>query len=317
MSKMLTRLSDLGRPIISLFVLAALAPVAAAFPPAPYYTIYGMVRDENGNSLRVNGSRVVFYKDGVEFLSETIKDGEILDQNYQIRLRMDMLRNGTQSYNALANSTGTPFTLGIVLHDVVYYPIEISSTLQVGKPGERLRLDLTLGVDSDEDGIPDAWEESQLHAAGIRPGENGWDLSLITRDGDFDGDGISNWDEYIAGTYATDSSDYFKVEISAKFPESARLSFYSIYGKTYSLETSTDLKTWAPASVYLSNPNIDEDPAVTNPGAPSFEEYPTDTFNSYAPPAPMNGVRASDTGVMHIYADAPSQQGTFYRLKVR
>jgi len=46
------------------------------------------------------------------------------------------------------------------------------------------------------------------------PGQNGWDLSLLTRDGDFDGDGISNWQEYIAGTFATDPTDYLSLRVT-------------------------------------------------------------------------------------------------------
>jgi len=302
--------------VAGLVALAASTTAAIAFPPAPFHTIYGMVRDEHGNTLRVAGSRVVFYRNGTEFLSETIGESSQLDQNYQFRLRMDMLRNGTQSYSALANSTGTPFTLGVALNDVIYYPIEMSTARTVGKPGDRTRLDLTLGVDADGDGIPDAWEQSQLYAGGILPGEDGWDLSLIDRDGDFDKDGVSNWLEYIAGTFATDPTDYLAVRISARFPRSLRLSFFSIYGKTYSLETSSDLKTWTQAPLYLSNPAEDMDSALDDPETSNAPEYPTDAYKEDNPPAPQASLQATDTAVVHIYAPAESST-TFYRLKVR
>lgn len=303
--------------VAGLAALVASTTAAFAFPPAPFHTIYGIVRDENGQTLRVDGARVVFYRNGVQFLSETISDSNQLDQNYQIRLRMDMLRSGTQSYSSLANATGTSFTLGVVLHDIVYYPIEMSTPRSVGKPGERIRLDLTLGVDADGDGIPDAWEQSQLYAAGILPGENGWDLSLIDRDGDFDKDGISNWLEYIAGTFATDPTDYLSVRLSKKFPESVRLSFYSLYGKTYSLETSSDLKTWTAASLYLSNPAPRKDSSLDDPDTPNAAEFPTDKYDAENPPPAQVGLRAEATDTTHIYAPAPSAGSTFYRLKVR
>lgn len=299
-----------------LAVLVACSTVATAFPPAPFHTLYGMVRDENGRTLRVDGARVVFYRDGAQFLSETISESTQLDQNYQIRLRMDMLRSGTQAYSSLANATGTSFTLGVVLHDTVYYPIEMSSPRAVGKPGERIRLDLTLGVDADGDGIPDAWEQSQLYAAGILPGDNGWDLSLIDRDGDFDNDGVSNWNEYIAGTFATDPTDHLSLRISAKFPESVRLSFFSLYGKTYSLETSTDLKTWTAAPLYLSNPAPDNN-SIDDPETSSTPELPSDNYQADKPPAAQTGLRAEATDTAHIYAPAPPAGSTFYRLKVR
>jgi len=298
-------------------ILAILSGIAHGFPPAPFFTVYGMVRDENGQTLRVDGARVVFYKNGTEFLSETITETSELDQNYQIRMRMDMLRSGTQSYSSLANSTGTPLTLGIVLHDVVYYPIEMSTPRAVGKPGDRVRLDLTLGVDADGDGIPDAWEESQLYAGGHLPGANGWDLSLIGRDGDLDGDGISNWLEYIAGTYATDATDFLSMRITARFPRSLRLSFYSIYGKTYSLESSTDLKTWSPVSLYLSNPDHDMDTANDDPETSNAPEYATDAFSADSPPAAQGSLRATASDLTHIYTPANLSTSTYYRVRVR
>jgi len=36
--------------------------VASAFPPAPYYTLYGMVRDQVGQTLTSEGAEVVLLK---------------------------------------------------------------------------------------------------------------------------------------------------------------------------------------------------------------------------------------------------------------
>jgi hypothetical protein len=279
----------------------------SAFPPAPFHTLYGMVRDENGQTLRVDGAQVVFYKNGTEFLRQTISEGSQLDQNYQIRLRMDMLRSGTLSYSGLANITGAAFSIGILLHNVVYYPIEMSTSRVVGKPGERVRLDLTLGIDSDGDGIPDAWEESQLYAGGIMPGANGWNLALLDRNGDFDGDGIPNWNEYIAGTYATDATDFLALEIKETLVSNVRLQFFSIYGKVYSLESSTDLQTWSAASIYLSTP----EPVSVPPAEPG------DPVVIPPVPAPQASLSATTTGIVDIYAASSGTSRTFYRLKVR
>jgi hypothetical protein len=303
-----------GRILSALAVTTAAAP---AFPPAPFHTIYGIVRDENGQTLRVDGARVVIYKNGTEFLSENIAEMDQPDQNYQIRLRMDMLRNGTQSYTSLASTTGNPFTLGIVIHDVVYHPIEMSVSHAVGKPGERVRLDLTLGVDSDSDGIPDAWEESQLYAGGYLPGENGWDLSVLDRDGDLDGDGISNWREYLAGTYAADPTDFLSMKVTARFPRSLRLSFHSIHGKTYSLESSSDLVTWTSTPLYLSNPDHDIDSGNDDPDTSDAPEYPTDNFSPDNPPAPQATLRANGSELKHIYTPANPSTSTYYRVRVR
>ena len=199
--------------------------------------------------------------------------------------------------------TGSAFTLGIVLHDVTYYPLEMSTPRTVGRPGQRVRLDLTLGVDSDGDGIPDAWEQSQLYAGGILPGPEGWDLSQLDRDGDFDGDGLSNWHEYIAGTFAADATDYLALQIIAASAEHAQLRFFGIHGKTYSLESSTDLQTWTAATFLL----IDPEEAA---GDPAITEVPEHA-----------AVRAEATDFIDLWAansvtPATGRQ-TFYRLKVR
>ena len=292
-----------------------------------------MVRDETGRAINIEGAAVVFYRNGVEVMRQTIAHMESRpDQNYQFRLRMDQQRAGTRTYNSLANNTGVTFSLAILINDVPHYPIGLSAPLTVGKPGERVRVDLTLGVDSDGDGIPDAWEQSQLYAGGVPPGPDGWDLGLLDRDGDFDGDGRSNWEEYIAGTFATDPTDYLELQITAKFPESVRLRFFAIYGKIYSLETSTDLQTWTPAPLYLSNPapmtveentepqpdndDVFEDENTPAPDPALEPEFATDIYDPAAPPVPQMSVRATTTDFLNIYT-AASGERVFYRLKVR
>lgn len=261
-----------------------------------------MVRDEYGNALQLDGASVVFSKNGQQVLRVPIQASSLLNQNYQIRLRMDMQRAGTIKYNDLAQNAGEQFTLSIRINDILYQPIEMSTPPAVGKPGERIRLNLTLGVDSDGDGIPDAWKISQLYAAGIMPDENGWRFDLLPRNGDFDGDGISNYLEYIAGTYATDSSDYLSLKLVNKQQSSVRLSFYSIIGKTYSLEASSDLKNWVQVSHYTSNP----EPTVVPEGdAPA------------AAPVPQVGYEATDTHAVEIFSGLRSDTQTFYRLQVR
>ena len=40
--------------------------VAWAFPPAPYYTLYGVVRDQVGQTVTAEGAEVILLKGGVE-----------------------------------------------------------------------------------------------------------------------------------------------------------------------------------------------------------------------------------------------------------
>ena len=273
-------------------VLAGSAPLLRAYPPEPHFTVYGDARDQYGTLIPAGSASVVLYADAKEMAREALTDIPGKDFNYQIRVRIDMLRQNSASYSSRALSTGKLFTMGIESGGQVFYPIEMATPPAVGNAADRRRLDLTLGVDSDGDGLPDAWEESQLYQGGILPGANGWDLSLIDRAGDFDRDGKSNFEEYLAGTYAADASSVMGLQIKEKLAEAVRLEFYTIYGKSYTLQSSPDLKAWSDASFSLTAP----DAAV--------------------PGTPQSVLLATTTGVMSIYS-AAGPAATYYRLQIR
>ncbi len=218
--------------------------VARAFPPSPSYTIYGVVRDQVGATLRVVGAEIVLLRGGVEIgrapVSETLRP----DYNYELNLKIDQSRAATRTYSNKAVPAQGVYSLVVEMNGQKYYPIEVSGTLRAGNGGERVRLDLNLGADTDGDGIPDAWEEWQLYQAGKLPGAGGWDLSLISRDGDFDHDGVSNFHEYVAGTFAGDATERFELNIRHKTATTVTFEFFAITGKVYAIEQSTDLKTW-------------------------------------------------------------------------
>ena len=273
-------------------VLAGSVPLLRAYPPDPHFTVFGDVRDQYGILIPAGSASVVLYADAKEMAREALTDTPGKDFNYQIRVRIDMLRHNSASYSSRALSTGKIFTLRIESGGQVFYPIEMATSAAVGNAADRRRLDLTLGVDSDGDGLPDAWEESQLYQGGIRPGANGWDLSLIGRPGDFDHDGKSNFEEYLAGTYAADASSVMGLQIKEKLAAAVRLEFYAIYGKSYTLESSPDLHVWSDAAFSLTAP----DAAV--------------------PGTPQSALLATNTGVMSVYS-AADPAVTYYRLHIR
>jgi hypothetical protein len=168
-----------------------------------------------------------------------------LDQNYDLAIRLDQNRAGTQLYTEKALATKSLFSLVVVINDTRFYPIEASGALAAGNGGERIRLDLNLGEDSDLDGLPDVWEQWQLYQSGHNPDENGvWPIHLLNRDGDFDKDGQSNYFEYLTGTFAGDSSETFKLEIREKLENETHFEFFAVTGKTYTIEESIDGKAW-------------------------------------------------------------------------
>lgn len=217
-----------------------------AFPPAPYYTLYGIVRDQVGQTLNVDGAQLILLKAGEEIGRTPITRDLLVDQNYEISVRLDMARNGTQLYSSAAVPALGEFSLSVEMNGQSYYPIEVSGNLTAGRGGERVRLDLNLGEDLDHDGLPDIWEQWQLYQAGYYPdGGGNWPLHLIDKNGDFDHDGVSNWTEYVAGTFAGDATERFVLDIKEKLSDSVRFEFFAITGKTYSIERSTDMQVWS------------------------------------------------------------------------
>ncbi|MDQ8187411.1 hypothetical protein [Pelagicoccus sp. SDUM812002] len=265
-------------------LLSTISP-AWAFPPAPYYTIYGDVRDAYGDLIPAGDASVILYQGDKEILRERLTNPGQADHNYQLRLRIDMMRVATGSYSSIALRPDDAFTIAINVGGQLFYPLEIAQAPVVGNPAERRRLDLTLGVDSDGDGLPDSWEESQLHIAGYQPGLDGWDLSLIDRDSDFNNDGISNWADYTAGTYTDDHTTTLELKVKEIGSEYMRLEFYAIFGRIYRLEASSDLVTWTPL-----------------PFAVSAAEQDTATNTT---------LRSETTGVTNVYV---SRSNSFFRL---
>ncbi len=239
--KTTSRASHLRALVCILFGTSALH----AFPPAPNFTIYGIVRDQVGVRIPSNGTAsIVLLKQGVKIGQALITSG-FVDYNYEMPIRVDANRPGTDPYKDSAYLADEQLALAVELNGQLFYPIEVSGDLSVGQGGERLRLDLNLGEDKDGDGIPDTWEEWQLYQSGQFPDESGkWDLTQISANGDFDNDGQLDGAEYIAGTFAGDSTDVFSLKIMNFDGNYAHFEFYQITGKTYTLEQSHDAITW-------------------------------------------------------------------------
>jgi hypothetical protein len=224
-----------------LFAVCALtAGTATAYPPAPYHRIYGSVKDEQGQPLRAEEGVVILRGTGDVELVRGFTDPSIGPGiNYSVNIQMD---SGTTAllYEVTALRPLLPFTIRVVINGVTYVPIQAVSAFNIGNPAGQTRIDLTFGLDSDSDGLPDSWEQELIDgyydATGIlltrgdiRPGD------------DFDGDGMTNFDEYIAGTYALDGGDRLRLDVIEVTPAYARLRFVAITGRTYRLTSSPNL----------------------------------------------------------------------------
>ena len=106
---------------------------------------------------------------------------------------------------------------------------------------------VTLVIDSDLDGMPDAFEL----AYGLNPRLAG-DAS-----GDLDGDGVSNYQEYLAGTNPTNAASFLKLTSDGLAPDgSIILRFTAVSNRSYSILSKPTINagTWLSISNILGVP---------------------------------------------------------------
>jgi hypothetical protein len=205
-----------------------------------------LVRNEWGDPINVAGAQVILETTNGPGVTTTLSPGVEPGANYQLIVPMDSAI-APDLYKPTALKAAFPFRLKVKIGQVTYLPIEMAvSYSQIGQPAQSTRLDLTLGEDTDGDGLPDAWERALIAALG-----GNLTLADIRPNDDLDGDGISNLNEYLAGTYAFDPTDGFTLNLVGLSGTGSLLQFLAIRGRTYSIEASTDLQQWAPVQFRL------------------------------------------------------------------
>lgn len=231
-------------------------PPAHAYPPAPHHLLYGQVRDELGNPLAIESAEIILEAESGVKVRTRLVPGLKPGVNYELEIPMDagLTRD---PYKPTALQPTLAFKLKVRIGSTDYLPIEMRGDFsRLGRPAGRTRLDLTLGEDSDGDGLPDAWERALLAASGGRL----TGLNDINGNDDFDGDGLSNLKEYVAGTYAFDPQDGFALTLVGADGGAATMDFLAIRGRAYTIEGSTDLRQWRPVSFRVVSPVADTSP---------------------------------------------------------
>src|SRR5262245_55534809 len=231
----------LSKLVVSTLVTPLTLVTTIALPPAPHRMLYGLIRNQWGAPINVAAAEVFLETTNGPGVTATLSPGVEPGVNYKLLVPMDS-GVAPDLYRATALKPSFPFRLRVKIGQLTYLPIEmVLGYSRIGKPGQATRLDLTLGVDSDGDGLPDGWEEALIAALG-----GGLTLADIRPNDDLDGDGISNLNEYLAGTYAFDPADGFSLDLVGFSANGTLLELLAIRGRTYTIEASSDLQQWTP-----------------------------------------------------------------------
>jgi hypothetical protein len=90
------------------------------------------------------------------------------------------------------------------------------------------------GKDANGDGLPDDWQSQFFGTSAVA-----WPSPAI----DTDKDGISNRDEFLAGTDPKNAADVLKVALN-QTEQGPELSWSALPGGVYQLQMSTNLESW-------------------------------------------------------------------------
>ena len=121
----------------------------------------------------------------------------------------------------------------------IYTGLVAEGDSSVGRPGGIRELKIALATDADGDGIPDEYVDTLGYLMWINEKES------YDPNADWDGDGASNRDEYVAGTNPFDPKDRLSVREMAEekgYEDYLKFSFLANQGRSYSVDTADDLK---------------------------------------------------------------------------
>jgi len=240
-----------------LLAFAAMSLPAAAeisIPQAPVVT-YGLVRDKLGNPMTAaHCCTLELVKDadrgGRVYAQSVVGDSSMPGMNYRLSLEIDSsaiggrknaVTNGVRMFiRATVLDTITGKTAEATLSPVSAFATPVQGTMQ--------RLDFTTGTDIDGDGMPDDWERWMLGMAGEDDSDDG--VWAFRPDADADGDGMTNYQEYLAGTDPFLDTDILKIMSFERVPgtDRAMVTFTTAADRKYRLVMTESLKdpVWTP-----------------------------------------------------------------------
>jgi hypothetical protein len=174
------------------------------------------------------------YTPGTDFDFLNVDGPVILNGTLSVRLLDNFLPQMTNGASFTILTSGTPLTgtFANVASGGTLTTTDGYARFTVHYAGQNsVQLTDLVILDSDADGLPDWWEDryglDKHNPADAAP--------------DADGDGVSNLNEFLAGTNPTNAASYFHFTTIAREAGGVRMNWTTVGGKSYRVQSSADL----------------------------------------------------------------------------
>jgi thrombospondin type 3 repeat protein len=240
----------------TLLLLLAVAHLARGDGiPEPNLVLYGVITDPSAGGLRVSYGTITWVFQPVAGGPPVVVSGPVTNINdqfsYLLRVPCEtqiagqpvstgalMLASSPVTYNSQVTILGATASFS--------QPAQTNLTLLPTDRGRIQQIDLLVSLNG-AGLLPPAWQLQYFGHLGVDPFA------------DPDGDGMNNYEEYIAGTNPLDPQSRFQIVRVRRDPGGPFIDWSSVAGKFYTVQRSTslldgfaDLQTQIPATVPLN-----------------------------------------------------------------
>jgi hypothetical protein len=229
-------------PIIGNFLKTALLLFFVSYgsfalaAPQPSFSYHGQITTETGKPYPATDQATLIIRSGDRVISRTsIQRSGVAGCNYVAEIPLD---SDTSPYREYALRSGAGVTFAVVDANNREMPLYALTPIPaVGRPGTTRRLDLSAGLDSVGDGLTDAFRQLIADASygQITTPEE------VLPDDDFDGDGMSNIDEFRSATDPTWADDVLHVAQFRPVQGRVAFEFFAVEGVAYSICGASEL----------------------------------------------------------------------------